>query len=262
MIAQQSPITPANRKRPFNELTLRSQKNKRISMVGKDIAAQTMKILKENRFTSTSEEIIATVESIILRINGEIVELHFDFNNAADDDIRHLDSIVRACDETLISRDGYRRLAKAIPNLIREHVIEKRRNEITKTMKALVPIKLFKISSSVLDGESENQQDINETEFNDNEVGDAAYRSIISLLDIIVPILTTSSTPPVLKVGDKINIRLSGDGRNVGRKQKHVMLTMCILNEGEAVLNPAHQYRYYILYILLIFNIKLLYTIY
>src|SRR5438045_818281 len=88
MIAQQSPITPANRKRPFNELTSRSQKNKRISMVGKDIAAQTMKILKENRFTSTSEEIIATVESIILRINGEIVELHFDFNNAADDDIR------------------------------------------------------------------------------------------------------------------------------------------------------------------------------
>lgn len=49
-----------------------------------------MKILKENRFTSTSEEIIATVESIILRINSEIVELHFDFNNAADDDIKHL----------------------------------------------------------------------------------------------------------------------------------------------------------------------------
>jgi hypothetical protein len=53
----------------------------------------------------------------------------------------------------------------------------------------------------------------------------------------------TKSTPPVLKVGDKIDIRLSGDGRNVGRKQKHVMLTMCILNEGEAVLNPTHQYR-------------------
>ncbi len=132
-------------------------------------------------------------------------------------------------------------------------------------MKALVPIKLFKISSSVLDSESENQQDINETEFNDNEVGDAAYRSIISLLDIIVPILTTSSTPPVLKVGDKINIRLSGDGRNVGRKQKHVMLTMCILNEGEVVLTPSHQYRSYIflifvslLYLLIIINPELI----
>ncbi len=214
-------------------------------MVGKDIAAQTMKILKENRFTSTSEEIIATVESIILRINGEIVELHFDFNNAADDDIRHLDSIVRACDETLISRDGYRRLAQAIPNLTREHVIEKCRNEITKSMKILVPIKSFNICSAAINNDNygdESQQNTSEVEFDDEEVGNGAYRSIISLLDIIVPILTTS-TSPVLKIGDKINIRISGDGRNVGRKQKHVMLTMCILNEGEMVLNPTHQYR-------------------
>ncbi len=79
-------------------------------------------------------------------------------------------------------------------------------------------------------------------------MGDGAYRSIISLLDIIVLILTTL-TPSVLKVGDKINIKLSGNERNVRRKQKHVMLTMCILNEGEAILNLAHQYRYYILYI-------------
>ena len=76
-------------------------------------------------------------------------------------------------------------------------------------------------------------------------MGNGTYRSIIALLNIIVPILITS-TPPVLKVGDKINIRLNGDRRNVGRKQKHVMLTMCILNEKEAVLNPAHQYRYFI----------------
>jgi hypothetical protein len=68
------------------------------------------------------------------------------------------------------------------------------------------------------------------------------YRSITSLLDIIVPILT-STTPPILKDGDKINIKLGGDGRNVGRKQKHVMLTMCILNKGESVLSPTHQYR-------------------
>jgi hypothetical protein len=221
-------------------------------MVGKDIAAQTTKIFKENRFTSTSEEIIATVESIILRINGEIVELHFDFNNAADDN-RHLDSIVRACDETLISRDGYRRLAQAIPNLTREHVIEKCRNKITKSMKILVPIKSFNICSAAMNNDNygdESQQNTSEVEFDDEEVGNGAYRSIVSLLDIIVPILTTS-TSPVLKIGDKINIRISGDGRNVGRKQKHVMLTMCILNEGEMVLNPAHQYRllaYFLIY--------------
>jgi hypothetical protein len=95
-------------------------------MVGKDIAAQTTTIFEENRFTSTSGEIIATIESIILKINGEIVELHFNLNNVVNDNIKYLDSIVRACDETLISRDGYHRLAQAIPNLTREHIIEKR----------------------------------------------------------------------------------------------------------------------------------------
>ena len=204
-------------------------------MVGKEIAAQTLTILKKNKFTSSSEEIIATIEAIILKINGETVELHFYSDNVTDF-TQHLDSIIRACDETLISRDGYRRLAKAIPNLIREHVIEKRRNEITKTMKDLVPIKLFEIHNNNPpddDNNNEDQQNINEIELNDDDVGNGAYRSIISLLDIIVPILTTS-VPSVLKVGDKINIKLGGDGRNVGRKQKHVMFTMCILNEEEA----------------------------
>ena len=129
-------------------------------------------------------------------------------------------------------------------------------------MKDLVPIKLFEIHNNNPpddDNNNEDQQDINEIELNDDDVGNGAYRSIISLLDIIVPILTTS-VPSVLKVGDKINIKLGEDGRNMGRKQKHVMLTMCILNEGEAVLNPTHQYRYYI-YIVNFFDVKYYHTI-
>ncbi|CAB5335542.1 unnamed protein product [Rhizophagus irregularis] len=167
---QQPIILAANRKRSYTDLTSRSQKNKRISMVGKDIATQTLTILKNNKFTSPSEEIIATIESIILKIDGEIVELHFNSGDTTADNIQHLDSIVRACDETLISRDGYRRLAQAVPNLIREHAIEKRRNEITRIMKALVPIKTFNIDSSTFDGDDdENQQNIIETEFDDDE---------------------------------------------------------------------------------------------
>ncbi|CAI2197044.1 10634_t:CDS:2, partial [Funneliformis geosporum] len=56
-IAQQS-IISANRKRYFTELTSQSQKNKHITMVGKEIAAQTLTILKNNKFTTPSEEII------------------------------------------------------------------------------------------------------------------------------------------------------------------------------------------------------------
>ncbi|CAG8659384.1 21019_t:CDS:2 [Rhizophagus irregularis] len=69
IIASQPQQIPANRKRCFTELTSQSQKNKRISMIGKEIATQTLTILKENKFTSSSEEIIASLEAIILKIN-------------------------------------------------------------------------------------------------------------------------------------------------------------------------------------------------
>ncbi|RGB33112.1 hypothetical protein C1646_762124 [Rhizophagus diaphanus] len=54
-------------------------------------------------------------------------------------------------------------------------------------------------------------QNIIETKFNDDEVGNGAYRSILSLLDIVVSILIKSESP--------------------------------ILKVSEAVLNPSHQYR-------------------
>ncbi|PKC10463.1 hypothetical protein RhiirA5_498443 [Rhizophagus irregularis] len=42
--------------------------------------------------------------------------------------------------------------------------------------------------------------------------------------------------------GEIHNLKLSGDGRNVGRKQNHVMLTFCLLNEKDEVLKPDHQH--------------------
>ncbi|EXX56922.1 hypothetical protein RirG_211730 [Rhizophagus irregularis DAOM 197198w] len=178
-------------------------------MVGKDIATQTLTILNKNKFISPSEEIIATIESIIL------VELHFDSGDTTADNIQHLDSIVRACDETLISRDGYRKLAQAVPNLIREHAI-------TLIMKALVPIKTLILIFLFL---------------------------MVMMMKISKILLKLNLMMMKITLGDKINIKLSGDGRNVGHKQKYVMLIMCILNEGEAVLNPSHQYSICLLYI-------------
>ncbi|CAG8760426.1 16059_t:CDS:2, partial [Racocetra persica] len=41
----------------------------------------------------------------------------------------------------------------------------------------------------------------------------------------------TTSDPIILYSGDKINIKIGGDGRNVGRKQSHIILAISILNE-------------------------------
>ncbi|PKC12766.1 hypothetical protein RhiirA5_411390, partial [Rhizophagus irregularis] len=41
--------------------------------------------------------------------------------------------------------------------------------------------------------------------------------------------LVMVSNPPILQPGNTINLKLGGDGRNVGCKQNHVMMTVCLL---------------------------------
>ena len=74
-----------------------------------------------------------------------------------------------------------------------------------------------------------------------NEIGNGAFRSLVTLLKILIPIWTKGENPVIIP-GDTLYIKLGGDGRNVGRKQSHVMMTFCLLNEKEKVLKPNHQY--------------------
>lgn len=64
------------------------------------------------------------------------------------------------------------------------------------------------------------------------------YRSIYILLQNLIQIWKQSF---IINLGD-IKLKLSGDGRNVGRKQSHMMMTICLLNEGEEVLKPENQH--------------------
>ncbi|CAJ0900386.1 7216_t:CDS:2 [Entrophospora sp. SA101] len=41
---------------------------------------------------------------------------------------------------------------------------------------------------------------------------------------------------------DNVHIRISGDGRNVGKKIKHVMITFAIMNNKNAIFLPDHHY--------------------
>ena len=71
--------------------------------------------------------------------------------------------------------------------------------------------------------------------------GDGAYRSIRSILNILIPPLKYS--PTFSFFNNILKIKLSGDGHLVGKKQNQVILTFCLLNEGENVLKPDHQHR-------------------
>jgi len=90
------------------------------------------------------------------------------------------------------------------------------------------------------DNSNENVGDIL---VDNNEIGNRSFRSLFALLKVLLSIWKAEQNPVIIP-GDILYIKLGGDGKNVGRKQNHVMLTFCLLNEGDEVLKPNHQYRY------------------
>lgn len=226
---------PINRKRCYTELESDSQKNKRIALAAKDLNIQVVELFRNHQFIDSSGTNIVKLESIKLSIANKAITLDYLTENK--DKQKHYTSLVRICDEALISRDGYRKLAAIDPSMVREHLIEQRRKEINDQIEQYLPILLFNIDQSL-------EKNITGADISiaiDNKTGNAVYRSIRSLLTVLVPVLIAN--PTVLYPGDKINIKIGGDGRNIGRKQSHIILAISILNEGEAILNPKHVYR-------------------
>ncbi|PKK59273.1 hypothetical protein RhiirC2_795056 [Rhizophagus irregularis] len=205
------------RKRPFNEVQSVSQQNKRYVSFGKEAHKKVKQLILKHQMVSESGKPMC-IRNMELEYENQIVNIKY---NSTLDVIR-LDAYVRACDEALLGHDGYRRLASLINNQVR-------------------------IGTFNLDKELTQQPILDDDEFQGNsdgivvdeqEIGNGVYRSVRSLLKVFIPIWSKS----ILQSGDTINLKLGGDGRNVGRKQNHVMITVCLLNEKDEVLKPDHQY--------------------
>ena len=152
-----------------------------------------------------------------------------------------LDAVVRTCDEALLSRDGYRHLAAVVPILFREYLVADRRNKINELINAQIHVGTFNIDQDIDQDDYFNEP--SDILVNSEEVGNGAFRSLFTLLKVLIPIWKSGENP-VIFPGNILYVKLGGDGRNVGRKQNHVMVTFCLLNEGDEVLKPNHQFRY------------------
>ncbi|RIA90530.1 hypothetical protein C1645_823240 [Glomus cerebriforme] len=51
-----------------------------------------------------------------------------------------------------------------------------------------------------------------------------------------------NGSPAIINNDDILKLKLGRDRHNVGHKQSHVMMLICLLNEGEKVLKLEHQY--------------------
>ncbi|EXX73391.1 hypothetical protein RirG_060650 [Rhizophagus irregularis DAOM 197198w] len=80
-----------------------------------------------------------------------------------------LDSIIRVCDEAFLGHNGYRHLAAVVPILFRNFNIDKEINN----------------QSSIDDDVNEYTGDIL---VDDHEVGNGAFRSLLTLLKALIPI--------------------------------------------------------------------------
>ncbi len=224
-----------SKKRPLSIIQTKSGQNKRFAAFGKDSEQELSSLIKKYRMITETGQPIVYVCNIELDFNSETINMSYQYNI----EFRKLDAIVRACDESLLARDGYHQLSAVECYLIREYHIEKHRIEITNTMNNKIRIGTFSIDNSIDDFDILEQYEgilVEET-----EIGNGAYRSIQTLLKVLISVWK-NTFPPILNQGDTIKLKIGGDGRNVGRKQKHVMMTFCLLNEKKEVLKPDHQY--------------------
>ena len=178
-----------------------------------------------------SDQVI--LENVEFSVNAnDYFQVNFGSENEVDN-VHKLQSIVKSIDQGQISRDSYRNLAAAEIHLPRENSVSNERIAITNHMNQLIKISLVNMNGQ---NESEEIMKVNEPDITNSEitqevintVGLGVYRSAKDILYYIIPHLKKKK---VLKSSDPtIHLRISGDGRNVGRKIKHVMITFMILN--------------------------------
>ncbi len=182
------------------------------------------------------------LESLKFSTNIKSYEINFGSQDK-ENKRQKVQAIVQTTDRSLISREAYQNLATIEYNLPREYLISSEKIQINKEMEVLIPIKLINIQTTRVDiGFYEEPDIIDEEIVNQmvSAIGKAGCRSIKDILKYTVPKLINdgvlNTTCPI------INLRISGDGRNVGRKVKQVMVTCAILDDKKNLHFPDKHF--------------------
>jgi hypothetical protein len=150
------------------------------------------------------------------------------------------ESIVCAIDEGQISQLSYRKLAAINHHLPREWAVTDCRKLITRKINNNIPISLINVQiNNIADNETEDiieEEVISEVT---KYIGNGGYRKVKDILKYIVPHLISKGIFNSLH--PTINLRISGVGRNVGCKVKHVMVTVAILDDRELLSHPDYH---------------------
>jgi len=154
-----------------------------------------------------------------------------------------LRSIVYVQDVENVPRDAYRHFAAIESKLPREYAVAQTRQEINAYMRELIPISFIDLNPTITHDPLVEEPDITDpiiVEQVVNAIGKGAYRSIKKILEYIVPAyIQKGMLDPAMPT---IHLRVSGDGRNVGRKVKHVMITVALLDDSSKLFESNYHY--------------------
>ncbi|CAG8637948.1 14151_t:CDS:2, partial [Ambispora leptoticha] len=129
-------------------------------------------------------------------------------------------------------------------DLLRDGAISSIRQRLNKQMQNLVPLSLTNVEEASVASELiEDQPHITDPDIVNNVVESAEkgeQHFIIDILNFIVPEYIKKRL--LIPNNTTIKLHISGDGRNVGRKVQHVMVTAIILNDIDRLHKPEGYY--------------------
>ena len=223
--------------KPFDQLTNKAKKNR-----AKGIAKKIYADFKQISTESSHIEDNPILKSIEIDIKDTAYQIQFGKENVDQNRLR-VQAAVQSCDSNQIPRRAYRSIASLSFDVPREWHIAAEKQRIIEYMGQMIPIHIINLTADDFNDQYNQEIHISDHEIVQNvheSIGKAAYRSVSQILKYLIQDLISKNILDCLI--PEIHIRISGDGRNIGRKVKQVMLTFAILSDIENIQKPDHHF--------------------
>ncbi|EXX66286.1 hypothetical protein RirG_125260 [Rhizophagus irregularis DAOM 197198w] len=126
--------------------------------------------------------------------------------------------------------------------LPQEYAVSQTHQKIDVHIEQLIPINFVDLTPTIISNFSEESDitDLIIVEQVNSAISKDAYQSIKKILKYIIPAyIQNEKLDPTSPI---IHLHISGDGRNVKRKVKHIMITIALLDDSAKLFEPNYHY--------------------
>ncbi|CAG8847853.1 13282_t:CDS:2, partial [Gigaspora margarita] len=185
------------------------------------------------------------LHELTFSVNGSIFHIKYNHFSKELEKTQQI-AIIKGMDKHYITRAAYRTLSAIEHNLPRESAIFARKKELNNKMSEIIPI--HTVDLELLASQVEEFKDNIEVHFYNDEIvkeiesllGKTVLQSIKDVLWFLIPSLVDKGNLDLVQ--STLKICISGDGRNIGRKVKQVIVIFAILNSKFNLYKPSSHF--------------------